>query len=72
MKPLTAYVTFGVGSATFGIEATQVVELARGVEVTPVPLGPKAVRGFINLRGQIVTAIDLRVPAPKDPSMADA
>jgi purine-binding chemotaxis protein CheW len=29
--------------------------------VTPVPLGPKEVAGFFNLRGQIVTAINMRV-----------
>jgi purine-binding chemotaxis protein CheW len=37
-----------------------VQEVMRTLEMTPVPLAPHAVRGLINLRGQIVTAIDLR------------
>jgi hypothetical protein len=36
-------------------------EVTKGQEVTPVPLGPKEVAGFFNLRGQIVTAINMRV-----------
>ena len=35
-------------------------EIIRYQEMTRVPLAPPAVRGLINLRGQIVTAIDLR------------
>jgi len=37
-----------------------VQEVIRYQEMTRVPLAPKVVRGLINLRGQIVTAIDLR------------
>jgi len=38
----------------------QVQEVIRYQEMTSVPLAPSAVSGLINLRGQIVTAIDLR------------
>lgn len=38
----------------------QVQEVIRTQQMTRVPLAPRAVRGLINLRGQIVTAIDLR------------
>jgi purine-binding chemotaxis protein CheW len=44
----------------FGIDVLMVQEIIRHQEMTPVPLAPPAVRGLINLRGQIVTAIDLR------------
>ena len=38
----------------------QVQEVIRFQPMTPVPLAPPAVKGMINLRGQIVLAIDLR------------
>src|SRR4051794_12779286 len=38
----------------------RVQEIVRPQEMTRVPLAPHVVRGLINLRGQIVTAIDLR------------
>lgn len=56
-----AYATFYVGNLFFGIPIAIGVEVTKGQEVTPVPLGPKEVAGFFNLRGHIVTAIDMRV-----------
>ena len=61
MSQLSSYATFYVGSLYFGIPISVGVEVTKGQEVTPVPLGPKEVAGFFNLRGQIVTAIDMRV-----------
>lgn len=52
--------TFTVGEGYFGIPVEQVQEVVRPQPITPVPLAPKVVRGLINLRGQILTAIDLR------------
>jgi purine-binding chemotaxis protein CheW len=52
--------TFYLDSLLFGIDVTRVQEVIRHQEMTPVPLAPPAVEGLINLRGQIVTAIDLR------------
>jgi purine-binding chemotaxis protein CheW len=52
--------TFSVGDGYFGIPVEQVQEVVRPQPITPVPLAPKVVRGLINLRGQILTAIDLR------------
>jgi purine-binding chemotaxis protein CheW len=43
-----------------GIELTRVQELLRYQEMTSVPLAPRAIEGLINLRGQIVTALDVR------------
>lgn len=39
--------------------------------MTPVPLAPAAVRGLMNLRGQIVTAIDLRTRLCLEPISLD-
>jgi purine-binding chemotaxis protein CheW len=55
------FVTFFVDDLFLGIEAVRVQEVLRLQQMTPIPLAPPAVRGLINLRGQIVTAIDTRV-----------
>jgi purine-binding chemotaxis protein CheW len=44
----------------FGLDVLKVQEIIRYQEMTRVPLASPVVRGLINLRGQIVTAIDLR------------
>ncbi len=54
------YATFFLDGLYFGIEVLNVQEVIRHQEMTPVPLAPPVVRGLINLRGQIVTALDLR------------
>lgn len=52
--------TFFVDDLCFGIEVTRVQEVIRFLETTHVPLASDVIGGLINLRGQIVTAIDLR------------
>ena len=52
--------TFLLDTLLFGIEVTNVQEVIRYQEMTAVPLASSVVRGLINLRGQIVTAIDMR------------
>lgn len=54
------YCTFFLDGHYFGIDVLRVQEVIRHQEMTRVPLAPAVVRGLINLRGQIVTAIDLR------------
>jgi purine-binding chemotaxis protein CheW len=56
----TQLCTFQVGDLFLGIEVNQVQEVLRHQEMTRVPLAPSAVAGLINLRGQIVAAIELR------------
>ena len=53
------FCTFHVGDLYLGIEVERVQEVIRDGDITPVPTAPPWVRGLINLRGQIVTAIDL-------------
>ena len=52
--------TFFLGGLHFGIEVLKVQEVIRYQRMTQVPLSAPEVQGLINLRGQIVTAIDLR------------
>jgi purine-binding chemotaxis protein CheW len=54
------YSTFDVAGFYFGIDVLQVQEVLRYQEMTPVPLAPAVIEGLINLRGQIVTAVDMR------------
>ena len=54
------FCTFYLGDLFFGVEVENVQEVFRYQDMTNVPLAPPAVRGLINLRGQIITAIDLR------------
>jgi purine-binding chemotaxis protein CheW len=52
--------TFYLGNLFLGIEVEKVQEIIRYQEMTRVPLASPVVGGLLNLRGQIVTAIDLR------------
>jgi len=52
--------TFYVGELFFGIPVQRVQELLRQQEITPAPLAPDFIEGLINLRGQIVTAVNMR------------
>jgi purine-binding chemotaxis protein CheW len=52
--------TFLLNDLYLGVEVLKVQELIRCQPMTRVPLASDVVRGLINLRGQIVTAIDLR------------
>lgn len=53
-------VGFRVGSETFGVPITCVHEIVRVPEITNVPDSPEFVEGVINLRGKIVSVVDLR------------
>ncbi|WP_341732518.1 chemotaxis protein CheW [Microcoleus sp. EPA2] len=60
MSESTLLCTFFVDNLFLGIEVEKVQEITPYQEMTPVPLAPAVVGGLINLRGEIVTAIDLR------------
>jgi purine-binding chemotaxis protein CheW len=53
-------VGFRVGAETFGVPITCVHEIVRVPEITNVPDSPEFVEGVINLRGKIVSVVDLR------------
>jgi purine-binding chemotaxis protein CheW len=52
--------TFFVADLFFGVDVLRVQEVLRFQQMTHVPKAPEVIEGLINLRGQIVTAIDLR------------
>jgi purine-binding chemotaxis protein CheW len=54
------FATFFVDNLLFGVKVLRVQEVLRYQEMTPVPRANEVIEGLINLRGQIVTAIDVR------------
>ncbi len=60
MKPKQRFCTFFVENSCYGVEVLRVQEIIRAQPMTRVPRAPHVVRGLINLRGRIVTVLDLR------------
>jgi purine-binding chemotaxis protein CheW len=60
MSGPTQLSTFFVADYLFGIEVAAVQEVIRYQPMTRVPLAPPALSGLINLRGQVIAAVDLR------------
>lgn len=54
-------VTFRLGSDRYGVDIGMVREIQRAGGITPVPTAPEFVSGVINLRGNIISVIDVRV-----------
>jgi purine-binding chemotaxis protein CheW len=65
------YLTVQIDGQMFGIEAMTVQDILSPREIAKIPLAPIEVAGSINLRGRIVTAVDVRLrlgmPVAKDP-----
>jgi len=60
MTDTSQFCTFYLDKLLFGVELKGVQEVIRSLNMTQVPLSPAMVSGLMNLRGQIVTAVDLR------------
>jgi len=54
------FVTFYIGEQIFGLPVAEIHEVFHPHSITPVPLSPPEIRGVLNLRGRIVTAIEVR------------
>jgi purine-binding chemotaxis protein CheW len=59
-KDFVQFSTFWLEDELFGVDAIQVQEILPYQEISQVPLAPEYVKGLINLRGQIVTVLNLR------------
>jgi purine-binding chemotaxis protein CheW len=60
MSQTSQFCTFYLDQLLFGVDLKAVQEVIRELPMTPVPLAPAVVSGLMNLRGQLVTALDLR------------
>jgi purine-binding chemotaxis protein CheW len=59
-QPTTEYVTVQVGDHLFGLPISRVQDVFVPDHLTRVPLAPPEVAGILNLRGRVVTSIDMR------------
>ncbi|MEM9445135.1 MAG: chemotaxis protein CheW [Verrucomicrobiota bacterium] len=71
MQSEKQFCTFFLKDLFFGVEVINVQEVLKYQEMTRVPLSDEVIKGLINLRGQIVTAIDLRRKLDIEPLSAD-
>ncbi len=63
------YLTFKLGAEEYGLEILKVQEIIKMMEITKVPRTPDFVQGVINLRGKVISVVDLRLKfglEPKD------
>lgn len=56
----TEFVTFAIAGQTFGLPIDRVQDVFKPARITKVPLAGAEIAGVLNLRGRIVTAIDMR------------
>ena len=54
------YLTFVLGDSHYALPLLQVKEVIEMTEVTPIPQAPSHFKGLLNLRGQVITVLDLR------------
>lgn len=59
-------IIFTVGDLLCGLDISHAQEINRNLSITPVPQSPDYVRGVLNLRGQVITVVDLRVKLELD------
>jgi purine-binding chemotaxis protein CheW len=62
------YLTFALGKEEYGLEILKVREIIGYMEITAVPRTPAYVRGVINLRGQVISVVDLRAKFAMEPA----
>src|SRR5436309_7868098 len=60
MSTMRQYASCAVAHHLVGIDVDAVQEVTTVVDMTPVPLAAGTISGLLNLRGEIITAIDLR------------
>ena len=68
---MTQLSTFHVGKYLFGVDVALVQEIVRLQTITPVPLSGRDIAGLINLRGEVLTAVDLRARLGLPPADSD-
>ncbi len=60
MSEIKQYVGFILGNEKYAISITDVEEIIRLTEITPVPKAPDFIEGIINLRGRVIPVADLK------------
>ncbi len=70
-KPKTKYMIFRLGQKRYALPLSVVKEVIAITDITPLPHVPSFYKGLINLRGQIISVIDLRTKLTLPPSKAN-
>jgi len=65
------YLTFRLGNEDYGIEIRYVTEIVGMQKITEVPDMPSFVKGVVNLRGQVIPVLDMRIRFHMDPRSYD-
>ena len=65
------YLTFFIGKEVYGIEIRHVMEIVGIQEITQLPEMPHYIKGIINLRGNIIPLLDVRLRFGKEPREYD-
>jgi purine-binding chemotaxis protein CheW len=71
-EDLDDFVTFFINDQMFGIPVLKVQDILQPEHIASIPLAPPEVKGSINLRGRIVTVIDVRVRLGLKPKKHEA
>lgn len=66
------FIVFRVGREEFGVSIDKVREIIKTSAVTAIPNSPTFIKGIINVRGEIVTAIDIKSYLSIDDSMSES
>lgn len=61
------YLTFALGREQYGLEILKVREIIAAMDIAAVPRMPAYVKGVINLRGQVISVVDLRARLGMEP-----
>lgn len=61
MSEISQYMTFKLGEELFAINVCQVREVLEVLQITKVPTAPPYMRGVVNVRGQAIPVVDLRM-----------
>jgi len=61
------FLTFKLGEESFGLEIKYVTEIVGIQPITNIPEVPNYVKGIINLRGKVISVIDVRIKFKKEP-----
>lgn len=60
-KTMSRWVSFELAGQQYAVPILKVFEVLASADIEPVPMAPRGVLGVINLRGSIVTVMDLRI-----------
>ena len=67
-KKTLELITFRLGKTLYGIDINQVLGINKIHDITPVAQAPDYIKGLLNLRGQIISIIDLGIKLGLRPS----